>query len=534
MKKTVITACVVAVACTLQVSCTKDFVKINTNPNKIEFPNATPQSLFEPLIYGIGVSNQNHAWFYANELVQVTAFTGGATTQIHQYQITDGQWQSIWDNYARYGFDAHHLIDRAIEREDKYMEGIGLILKVYELSTLSALYGDIPYREAYKQNENTAPAFESQQQLAADFIADLDSAATILKRRPSVQKPGLDKMYLDNHAKWVKFANSLKLRILCRMSGISDSYWAQIQAIVDNPADYPVFTDNSDNAIIPYQDMYPYRSYWGQQNMVESTFTSHRITETMVNMMVEFNAAGNAIFEDPRTLIYATQRGNVWKGSRGGITMDEYKQYDNNAATPNFAVLSRAAAPAFLMEYSEVLFILAEGVQKGKLIVPGYTAKDLYEMAVRASIDKWAEYGQFSKKPVTVRKADVNYLLETSKLGSYAKAAAEDGTSMYSSAEELIACQKFISLYFNGMEVFNEWRRTEYPNFEIANGTVANGYEVPTRLGYPNYTVASNSAHVQEALERMGGESAVNNMHVALDWSYKKIVGSHRNPHPLQ
>ena len=101
MKKTVITACVVAVACTLQVSCTKDFVKINTNPNKIEFPNATPQSLFEPLIYGIGVSNQNHAWFYANELVQVTAFTGGATTQIHQYQITDGQWQSIWDNYAR-------------------------------------------------------------------------------------------------------------------------------------------------------------------------------------------------------------------------------------------------------------------------------------------------------------------------------------------------------------------------------------------------------------------------------------------------
>ncbi len=518
--------------CVAASSCTDRFVEINTNPNKINFGDAAPGSLFEPLFYGIGVNNQYQAWFFANELAQVTAFTSGQTTQIHQYQVTDGNWQSQWDNYARFGFDAHHLVAQAVKREDKYMEALGLILKVYCLSNLSALFGDIPYKEAYMQTENTSPVFDSQEELAAEFVADLDSAAVILARKPEITKPGLDRMYGDNYTKWIKFANSLKLRILCRMSGISDSYWAAIQQIVDNPTGYPVFADNTDNAAVPFQDVDPYRNYWGQQNMTNSNFTAHRITQTMIDMMVQFNDKGNAVFEDPRLPIFATQRSGAWKGSRGGVPTGDFKAYDTGSALPNFAVLARSSMPAFLMDYSEVLFILAEGVQKGKLNVAGKTAKDLYEEAVRASIAKWAEFGQYAAKPVTVRSADITALLE-GPLGSYDKAVSQDG-SLYGSAEELIACQKFISLYFCGYEVFNEWRRTEYPDFQIASGTSSNDYEVPTRYGYPNYTVASNSAHVTEALERMGGAGAANNMHIPLDWSYVKLHGTHRSPYSPQ
>ncbi len=532
MKSIFIKSCIALALCCALSSCTEKFVEINTNPNKINFGDAAPTSLFEPLLYGIGVNNQYQAWFFANELVQVTAFTSGQTTQIHQYQIPDGNWQSQWDNYARFGFDAHHLVNQAIAREDKYMEAIGLILKVYCLSNLSALFGDIPYKEAYKQTENTAPVFDSQEELAAEFLADLDSAAVILKRRPAVSKPGLDRMYGDSYLRWIKFANSLGMRILCRMSGTDDQYWARIQRMIDNPADYPVFADNSDSAVIPFEDVDPYRNYWGQQNMASANFTNHRITQTMIDMMVEFNASGNALFEDPRLPIYATQRSGAWKGSRGGVTSQEFKAYDTGSALPNFAVLARPSMPAFLMDYSEVLFILAEGVEKGKLNVPGKTAKDLYEAAVRASIDKWAEFGQYASKPVTVRSSDVAALL-SGPLGSYDKAVSQDG-SRYRSAEELIACQKFISLYFCGYEVYNEWRRTEYPDFQIAGGTASNDYELPTRFGYPNYTVASNSAHVTEALERMGGAGAVNNMHLPLDWSYVKLNGSHRSPYNPQ
>lgn len=515
------------------ISCTKDFTEINTNPNKIEFGKIAATSLYEPLVYGIGINVQYQAWFYANELVQVTAFTGGATTQIHQYQIPDGQWQSLWDNFARFGFDAHHLIAQAVNQEDKYMEALGLIWKVYELSNLSALFGDVPYSEAYMQNENTAPVFDSQERLAEQFVADLDSAAVILKRRPTILKPGLDRMYADNYMKWIKFANSLKLRILCRMSGINDSYWAQIQEIVNDPGTHPVFSDNSDNAHIPFMDVDPYRSYWKQNNVTSASFCNHRFCQNMIDMMAQFNTAGNVVFEDPRLPLYATQKGGKWKGSRGGVPSSEFKQYDSGSAVPNFNILTDSCVPAFLMDYSEVLFILAEGVEKEKITVAGQTAKSLYEAAVRASITKWAAYGHLLSKPIIVRSADVETLLQ-GPLASYDLAAAQDGSSIYSSAEELIACQKFLSLYFVGFEVYNEWRRTEYPAFEVADGTSSNGYEVPTRLGYPNYTVASNSSNVQAALARMGGEGAQNNMHLALDWSYAGIYGTHRNPHPLQ
>lgn len=522
-----------ALAALALVSCTGDFEEINTNRNKIEFGEAAATSLFEPLVYGLGSNSQYQAWFFANELVQVSAFTSGQTTQIHQYQIPDGNWQNQWDLFARFGFDAHHMVSRSVETGDKYMEALGRILKVYSLSNLSALFGDIPYKEAYMQMENTAPVFDSQAELVDEFLADLDSAVVLLRKKPTAYKPAVDKIYDNNYSRWIKFANSLRMRILCRMSGIDDAYWDKIQDMVDNPELYPVFADNADNATVPFGDADPYRSYWGQNNTTSSSFTGHRITQTMIDMMAVFNSAGNVTFVDPRLPIYATQRSGAWKGSYGGVTYDEFKAYDTGSALPNYSVLARSSMSAFLMDYSEVLFILAEGVEKGKLLVPGETAKTLYESAVRASIGKWAEYGQYCATPVTVRSADITTLL-SSNIGSYDKAVLGGSASRYGSAEELIACQKFISLYFCGYEVYNEWRRTEYPNFTIANGTSSNNYELPTRFGYPNYTVASNSAHVREALDRMGGDGAVNNMHIPLDWSYVKLHGSHRSPHPLQ
>lgn len=183
---------------------------------------------------------------------------------------------------------------------------------------------------------------------------------------------------------------------------------------------------------------------------------------------------------------------------------------------------------AFVMDYSEILFILAEGVQLGKLSVAGQTAKSLYEAAVRANIEKWAPYITYNTKYREITSsAIIDYL--ASDLANYDKAAAGEG--LYGSALELILSQKWLSLYWTGgFEPYTHWRRCEYPILTIGDGTDANQYELPTRFGYPNYTVSTNSANVQAALERMGGP---NDMHTPLDWSYKKRNGGSRNPHPL-
>lgn len=505
-----------------------NFEDINRNPNKLQFGSVQPYNCFEPLTYGIGSYIQNYNRFWNNELIQVTAFTSGATRQEHMYQITPSNWQGVWDCYARFGGDANHMIDLAVQNNDKYYEAIGLIFKVYCLSNLADLFGEIPYSEAYMQHENRTPKFDEFSVLYGEFLADLEKANVILASKPTISKTGIDGIYGDNHLLWQKLANSLKVRILCRISGTDEAAWTKIQNIIDNPDTYPIFTSNADNAQVNFKSEDPYKSYWGAQKLTASQFQEYRITQQFVKMTTELDGDYNTIYADPRLSILAQQRGGKWKGTIAGCTESEKNAADNGSGYLNSDVINRDNMPAFIMDYSEILFILAEGVQKGKLNC-GKTDKELYEAAVFANMEKISPYYVYGNKLRAIKTSDIDTFLDSS-LGSYDKAGTSE--SIYSSKEELLLSQKWFSLTLVGFEQYHEWRRTEYPVLTIGDGTQMNDYELPTRFGYPNLTVSSNKANVEEALSRMGG---ANDMHTALPWSYKKLNGgSHRNPHPNQ
>ncbi len=505
------------------VSCTRNFEEINTNPNKLLVGEVNAYNCFEPLLYGIGRNSQHYTYYWNNELIQMTAFTSGQTRQEHQYQITGGNWQTIWDAYARYGYDAHHMVNLAVDNEDKFYEAVGIILKAHSLSNLVSLFGDIPYTEAYKLSENTTPAFDSQETVFAGLIADLDKASEILAANPKPKNGGYDSMYDDNAGKWRKFANSMRMRLLCRLSGVDAKYWTEIQNMIDNPEMYPVFASNDDNATITFAGADPYVSYYELEEITDSDIEARRISEQMIKMMTIIDADGNTLYNDPRLPYWAKMRGGKWKGTKAGCTEAEKNAADDGAAVPNAKVLRRADMDAFLMDYSEILFIYAEGVLKGKLTLPE-TAKTYYEQAVTANIQKWNKYSEYTPKAIS--SSDIAKYLESS-LGSYDLAGTAE--SLYAGKEEFLLSQKWLSLFWVLFEPYHEWRRNEYPVLTIGDGTAANQYELPTRFGYPNYTESSNREHVNEALARMGG---ANDMHTPLIWSYKKLNGGNRNPHP--
>lgn len=516
-------------------SCTKNFEEINTNPNKLNYGDIKAYNCFESIIYTTGREFQDNSHYWCNNLVQFTAYTAGAVRQSHNYQVTDGNWQSMWDGYARLAADSHHMISLAIEQEDKYFEALGLIMKVQNLSNLSALVGDIPYDEAFQFKQNLTPAFESQESVLQKCIRDLDSANVILSRNPKPSKSGLDGIYSDNVTSWRKFANSMKARLLCRAASIKDSdkgeayYWGEIANMYNNPSDYPLFTSIEDNAQVNYQAVDPYKSYFyydSSGQFAESDMTNYRTCEQVIKVMTILDKDGNTLYEDPRLCIYSQQKKGKWIGTIAGCNPTEQAAIEEQPlAVQNFKTLCNPETPAFLMEYSELLFILAEGTLKGKLSL-GKTAKEFYNEAVTASIKKWAPFITYNSKFRPVRDADIETFL-ASEIGSYD--VAEAGTGLYKSAEELVLTQKWLSLFYVDMEAFHEWRRTEYPVLTIGNGTQYNDYELPSRFGYPGYTVSTNNANVTKALERMGGK---NDMHTALDWSYKKHHGGNRNPHP--
>lgn len=514
LKKTALIIGVLALAW----ACTKDFEETNTDPNRTIVGDIQASGMFEPLLYNGANAWQYYTWYWNNELIQFTAFTGGTTRQEHRYFISDANWQSVWNLYARYANNALHMRDLSIEQEDRSLEAISITLKVLYLSNLTDMFGDIPYSEAFKalsEDGIIKPKFDSQEEVYRQMFAELEEANDIYATNPTFIKPALDGMYGGSMDKWRKFNNSLYLRLLNRVSGRpSMDSGSKMTEILNNPAKYPIFTSNEDNATVVFSGNDPYRSEFADTNEGSFTSSGRKLTEQLIKMTVLTNESDEQVYEDPRLAIYGKKNPNiepiVWKGTVSGCTESEQSEVDRGTSWLNAAVFCRADAPGFFMDYAEVQFIFAEAALKG--LIPGgeSAARQYYESAVTASIEKWAPLGSYSETPVTITSEDITAFL-ASELASW---------DSFENKEELIANQKFLALFWVGMEAYHEYRRTGYPKLTIGDGAIYNDFILPTRFAYPNTTMATNGENAQEALERMGGE---NNMKTPVWWSKDAI-----------
>ncbi|MEN8156806.1 MAG: SusD/RagB family nutrient-binding outer membrane lipoprotein [Bacteroidota bacterium] len=501
--------------------CTADFEEINTNPNRTIVGQVQASSIFEPLIYNGANAWLYYTWFWNNELIQYTAFTGGTTREEHRYSISDGNWSNVWNLYGRYTNNTLHMHDLAVDQGDKSLEAIALTLKVLFMSNLTDIFGDIPYKEAFTgriPGGTITPRFDSQKEVYELMLADLEMANDIYATNPLFMKPALDGLYGGSMEQWRKFNNSIYLRLLCRVSGRGEmNVDTKMTEILDNPSDYPVFTSNNDNATVVYTGIDPYRNEFAITTEGDLTSSGRKLTEQLIKMTVVTDDFGEQVYEDPRLPIIGKRNpsetsnpDSLWKGTIAGCTPEEQGEADRGTSWLNAAVICRPDAPGWFMDYAEVELILAEAALKG--LIPGgdTEAKAHYTNAVTASLNKWSEYGMYSETPVNISPNDITEYL-ASDLASW-----DNSTNK----EELVANQKYLALFWIGMEAWHEYRRTGYPELTIGDGTVFNDFILPTRFAYPSNTIATNKANAEEALERMGGS---NTMKTAVWWSKQAI-----------
>src|SRR5690606_6104497 len=121
--------------------------------------------------------------------------------------------------------------------------------------------------------------------------------------------------------------------------------------------------------------------------------------------------------------------------------------------------------------------------------------------------------GAFSETPTSITADEVDTYL-ASPLGSWD--AATDKA-------EFLGSQKYLALFWIGMEAYHEYRRTGYPVLTIGEGTVYNDHILPTRFGYPSTTMSTNPTNANLALQHMGGD---NTMKVPVWWSKQAIEGN--------
>lgn len=506
-------------------SCTKDFQEINTNPNRTVVGMIQPSGMFEPILYNSANQWLNRTWYYNNELIQFTAHTGGVTRREHQYFLEESRdWAGFWNLYANYGKNIDHMHELAIEKGDKSLEAIALTFKVLFFSNMTDMFGSVPYEEAFsgrKVGGTLTPKFNSQKEVYEFLFQDLEKANDIYAANPVFLNPKMDGMYGGNMASWRKFNNSLYLRLLCRVSGRTEmNVGTKMTEILNNASKYPIFTSNQDNATVKFSGVDPYLSEFGLMTEGEFTASGRKLTKQLIKMTVQTDQNGIQVYVDPRLNVIGKKNNvvannplNIWIGTKSGCTDLERAVVDRGTSWLNYKVFCRKDAPATYMDYAEIKFIFAEAALKGWITGGAAAAKTYYEAGVRASMEKWSEQGQFAEPKVTITTADANAYL-ASPLGSWDLAANK---------EEFLGNQKYLALFWVGMEAYHEYRRTGYPVLTIGEGTIYNDNVLPTRLGYPNTTISTNMANANAALQQMGGE---NNMKLPVWWSKQAIQGN--------
>ncbi len=154
-------------------------------------------------------------------------------TDEFKYNVTTNFYDHLFANSFTASMKQYQILDNLTDPLDDYYRAIAKVMKAYHFQLLVDLYGDIPYTEALLRKDNATPVYDDAQTIYTDLIAQLDSAIILINEADELSNvPGDDDcIYGGDMDEWIKFANTVKLRILVRGNGVMNVQ-ADIDAII--------------------------------------------------------------------------------------------------------------------------------------------------------------------------------------------------------------------------------------------------------------------------------------------------------------
>ena len=130
---------------------------------------------------------------------------------------------------------------------------------------LTDAFGDVPMTEASRAEEGILkPSFNTQKEVYTKILNDLETANELFDpSRPLIY--GTEILFNNNVQNWRRFANSLRMRLLLRVSKREEmNSWVLLREMIDNPALHPVFAANDRGAVMKIPGITPNVSPWGR------------------------------------------------------------------------------------------------------------------------------------------------------------------------------------------------------------------------------------------------------------------------------
>lgn len=469
----------------------KKFIDVNQNPNLATVTNPT-------LVF---TNALNTAAFYASRDGNIlgsywggywahsTSFTTG--TPEKTYNFTNGDfnyWGNIFDNLN----DLELVINSADATKQPYLKGPAKVVKALRFQELVDLYGNVPYSDAFKGIEVFQPKYDKAEDIYDSLIVLLTGAIADLKANAL---PGSFTACIftigggRSSADWIRFANTVKLRILMRQSLVTarqNYVKAEIQKILaegsgfmkqgDDVLSQPGYAKTS-GKLNPFYVLTGY----DQNDAAVSGRQLYRISEYLVDTLkdtddtIRLKYIADVIPANRPATAPAFYQGTVndYVGVPFGAEGADYLEANTSAIGPGRVIRGEATASQVIFTAAESLFLQAEAAERFGIAGLG-NSKTLYEQGIRES---------FRLLDAPAQAAD-DLIAESA---SFTTASNKINAILY---------QKWVALAnFNGMEAWAEYRRNDYPAVPIS----ANGAQVgsrPIRLYYPQDELSTNVDNV--------------------------------------
>ncbi|WP_128544823.1 SusD/RagB family nutrient-binding outer membrane lipoprotein [Larkinella soli] len=399
---------------------------------------------------------------------------------------------------------------------------LGKFFRAFYYDNMTKRVGDLPLTDALNGLDNLTPKYNTQKEVYVQVLKWLDEAnsdltALIAKGDNNLQGD----IYFNNDLrKWQKAVNTFKLRVLVGLSKKEGDAELAVKPkfaeMLANPAKFPVMTAMDDNL------QYLYNNSFNKYNRNPDNFGQNATRE---NMAATYLGTLTQL-KDPRTFVVAEPAAAKLKAGLKPTDFDAFvgassgEDLANMASKANLGEYSfqnrrryystYTAEPFIIIGYPELLFTLAEGINRGWA---AGNAEDFYRKGIQES---WNFYGLKEGANDVYFSADGGYKIfntysvPVSFAAYYAQPAVKYAGNTASGLSQILT-QKYLAFFQNsGMEAWYNQRRTGVPTFLTGPGT-GNSQRIPKRWQYPTTEPAYNAENYKSALtSQYGGKDDIN------------------------
>ena len=233
-----------ALVLAMSTGCNKEKFDINRNSNNPTDSSVTYDVVLPAALHASGtiIAGNSGTWGPIQNWMGYWARSGTYAPNVTEetYEITTNFGTGVWNSCFDNNYDYQIIQQKAGIAGAGFYEGIARIMKAQNYQMLVDVYGNVPYSQALKGSGNPTPAYDDALTIYKDLFREIDKGIQLIKdavvstTNPNKNIATNDIMFGGDKAKWARFGNTLKLRMLIHCYAVAGINKAAEMTIINN------------------------------------------------------------------------------------------------------------------------------------------------------------------------------------------------------------------------------------------------------------------------------------------------------------